>query len=40
MAFLTAAEALKWAMEIEKNGEVFYNDVAAKSADPEEEALF
>jgi rubrerythrin len=40
MAFLTAAEALKWAMEIEKNGEVFYNEVAAKSADPEVEALF
>ena len=40
MAFLTAAEALKWAMEIEKNGEVFYNDVAAKSADLEVRALF
>ncbi len=40
MAFLTAAEALKWAMEIEKNGETFYNDVAAKSADPEVRSLF
>jgi rubrerythrin len=40
MAFLTAAEALKWAMEIEKNGETFYNAVAAKSADPEVKALF
>ncbi len=40
MAFLTVAEALKWAMEIEQNGEVFYNDVAAKSADPEVKALF
>jgi rubrerythrin len=40
MAFLTAAEALKWAMEIEKNGEVFYNEVAAKSAALEVKALF
>ncbi|MGA9348667.1 MAG: ferritin family protein [Anaerolineae bacterium] len=40
MAFLTAAEALKWALEIEKNGETFYNEVAAKSADPEVKALF
>ena len=40
MAFLTAAEALKWALEIEKNGEVFYNEVAAKSADLEVKALF
>jgi rubrerythrin len=32
MAFLTAAEALRWALEIEKNGEAFYNAVAAKSA--------
>jgi rubrerythrin len=40
MAFLGAAEALKWALEIEKNGEVFYNEVAAKSADPEVKALF
>ena len=43
MAFLTAAEALKWALEIEKNGEAFYNEVAAKSAailDDEVKALF
>lgn len=40
MAVLTAAEALRWALEIEKNGEVFYNNVAAKSADPEVKALF
>ena len=40
MAVLTAAEALKWALEIEKNGEAFYNTVAAKSADPEVKALF
>lgn len=40
MAVLTAAEALKWALEIEKNGEVFYKEVAAKSADPEVKALF
>ncbi len=40
MAFLTAAEALKWALEIEQNGETFYNAVAAKSADPEVTALF
>ncbi len=40
MAFLTAAEALRWALEIEKNGETFYNEVAAKSADSEVKALF
>jgi rubrerythrin len=40
MAVLTAAEALRWAMEIEENGEAFYNTVAAKSADPELKALF
>jgi rubrerythrin len=40
MAFLTAAEALRWAMEIEENGEAFYNTVAARSADPEVKALF
>jgi len=40
MAFLTAAEALKWAMEIEENGEAFYNTVAARSADPQVKALF
>ena len=40
MAFLTAAEALRWALEIEKNGETFYHTVAAKSADPEVKVLF
>ncbi len=40
MAFLTAAEALKWALEIEKNGETFYNAVAANSTDPQVKALF
>jgi rubrerythrin len=40
MTVLTAAEALKWAMEIEKNGEAFYNAVAAKSADPQVRAFF
>jgi rubrerythrin len=40
MAVLTAAEALKWALEIEKNGEAFYNEVAAKSADSEVKGLF
>ena len=40
MAFLTAAEALKWALEIEKNGEAFYNEVAAKSADSGVKTLF
>jgi len=43
MAVLTAAEALKWALEIEKNGEAFYNAVARKSAaifDDEVRALF
>jgi len=40
MAFLSAAEALKWAMEIEENGEAFYNTVAARSADPQVKALF
>jgi len=40
MAFLTAAEALRWAMEIEENGEAFYNTVAARSDDPEVKALF
>ena len=40
MAILTAAEALKWALEIEKNGETFYNAVASKSADPQVKTLF
>jgi len=40
MAVFTAAEALEMAMEIEKNGELFYHKVAAKSADSEVKALF
>jgi rubrerythrin len=40
MAVLTAAEALKWALEIEKNGEAFYNEVAATSADSKVKTLF
>jgi len=40
MAVFTAAEGLEMAMEVEKNGEMFYNEVAAKSADPEVKALF
>ena len=40
MAVFTATEALEMAMEIEKNGEVFYNEAAAKSTDSEVKALF
>jgi rubrerythrin len=40
MAVFTAAEALEMAMEIEKNGEVFYNEAAAKVADERTKALF
>ncbi|OQY21231.1 MAG: hypothetical protein B6I35_08860 [Anaerolineaceae bacterium 4572_32.2] len=40
MAVFTAAEGLEMAMEVEKNGEVFYNEAAAKSADPEVKSLF
>jgi len=40
MTVLTAAEALRWAMEIEENGVAFYSAVAAKSADLEVKALF
>lgn len=40
MAVLTAAEALKWAMKIEENGEMFYKAMIAKSTDPETTALF
>lgn len=40
MAMFTAAEGLEMAMEIEKNGQVFYNTVAERSADPEVKALF
>jgi rubrerythrin len=40
MAVFTAAEALEMAMEIEKNGEMFYNKVAERSADSDVKALF
>lgn len=40
MAVFTAAEALEMAMEIEKNGEVFYNAAAGNSDDTEITALF
>lgn len=40
MALFTAAQALEMALEIEKNGEVFYKEAAAKSTDSEVKALF
>jgi rubrerythrin len=40
MGIFTAAEALEMAMQIETNGEVFYNAVAAKMADPGVKKLF
>ncbi len=40
MALFTAAEALEMAMEIEKNGQVFYNTVAAQVTDPGAKAVF
>ncbi len=40
MTMLTAASVLKWAMEIEKNGEAFYSAVAAQSTDPEVKSVF
>ena len=40
MAVFTAAEALKMAMEIEQNGEVFYNEAAGNTGDAEVKALF
>ena len=40
MTVFTAAEAIEMAMEVEKNGELFYNEVAAQSADSEVKALF
>ncbi len=40
MAVFTAAEAIEMAMEIEKNGKVFYDEAAAQSADLEIKALF
>ena len=40
MAVFSAVEALEMAMQIEENGEVFYNAVAEKSTDAEAKALF
>ena len=40
MTLFTAAQALEMAMDIEKNGETFYKEIAAKSDDPEVTALF
>ncbi len=40
MAVFTAAEALEMAMEIEENGELFYNQAAERSADSAVKALF
>ena len=40
MAVFTAAEAIEMAMEIEKNGETFYNAVSTKSTDPKIKVLF
>jgi rubrerythrin len=37
---ITGPEVLEWALEIERNGEIVYNAVAAASADPEVKALF
>ncbi len=40
MALFTAVEAFEMAMEIEKNGEVFYNAVATKATDAGVKTLF
>jgi rubrerythrin len=40
MTLFTAVQALEMALEIEKNGQKFYTEVAGKSADPEIKALF
>jgi rubrerythrin len=40
MTLFTAIQALEMALDVEKNGETFYNEAAAKSADPELKALF
>ena len=40
MGVFSAAEALEMAMQIEINGEVFYNAVAAKMTDPGVKKLF
>jgi rubrerythrin len=40
MSIFTADQALEMAMEIEKNGEIFYKKAAEKIEDPETQALF
>ncbi len=40
MAVFTATEALEMALEIEENGELFYNEASAKSTDAEVKELF
>ncbi len=40
MSIFTANQALEMAMEIEKNGEIFYKKAAEKSEDPETQAIF
>jgi len=40
MGIFAAAEALEIAMQIEQNGQVFYNAVAAKATDPGVKKLF
>ncbi len=40
MAGFTTDEASEMAIEIEKNGQVFYSAVAAQAADPQVKALF
>ena len=40
MADFDAADALDMAMEVEKNGEVFYNAVAQKAVNPQVKAVF
>lgn len=40
MELFTAEQALEMAMDVEKNGEVFYTEVATKRADPEVKAFF
>ncbi len=40
MAAFTASEALEMAMEIEKNGEAFYNEAALRSDDDQLKELF
>jgi len=37
---ITGPEVLEWALEIERNGEIFYNAAAAESTDAEVKSLF